>query len=283
VLPYWDWSRDSQAPERSAILSNTYLGGNGASSTSCVTNGAFANWQATVPNRHCLRRRFNGGNTIPAFYSAEALEAILRQSSTYDSFRTSIEGGPHGAVHVGIGGNGGDFSTMYSPNDPLFYLHHTFIDLLWSEWQARNPTKANTYNGGSARSTDNMVPFSVQVQSTFKTADLCYNYNRFGAKLPSTNNRRALGDLFSSSSKHRELSSFVSAFSSRRSFQRVSATDRTTRRKIRTPEPLPDSYIKANNLVISDVRETESLLANLTMALNDIPDFVPLAVIPDSA
>jgi hypothetical protein len=26
-----------------------------------------------------------------------------------------------------------------SPNDPLFFLHHAFTDLLWSEWQHRNP------------------------------------------------------------------------------------------------------------------------------------------------
>jgi Common central domain of tyrosinase len=26
-----------------------------------------------------------------------------------------------------------------SPNDPLFYLHHAFVDLIWTEWQVENP------------------------------------------------------------------------------------------------------------------------------------------------
>ncbi|MEV8530040.1 MULTISPECIES: tyrosinase family protein [unclassified Streptomyces] len=26
-----------------------------------------------------------------------------------------------------------------SPNDPLFFVHHAFTDLLWSEWPQRNP------------------------------------------------------------------------------------------------------------------------------------------------
>ena len=25
-----------------------------------------------------------------------------------------------------------------SPGDPLFYLHHAYIDKLWWEWQSRN-------------------------------------------------------------------------------------------------------------------------------------------------
>jgi Common central domain of tyrosinase len=33
-----------------------------------------------------------------------------------------------------------------NPNDPLFYAHHAFIDLIWYEWQQRNPNLANTYS-----------------------------------------------------------------------------------------------------------------------------------------
>ena len=27
---------------------------------------------------------------------------------------------------------------MTSPNDPLFWLHHCYIDKLWAEWQEKN-------------------------------------------------------------------------------------------------------------------------------------------------
>ncbi len=26
-----------------------------------------------------------------------------------------------------------------SPNDPVFWLHHAFVDLVWSRWQRANP------------------------------------------------------------------------------------------------------------------------------------------------
>ncbi|KAI9291217.1 Di-copper centre-containing protein, partial [Neoconidiobolus thromboides FSU 785] len=145
VLPYWDWSIDAQDPERSVVFK--IFGGNGKGRDKCVTDGPFANSIMRVPNRHCLRRDFDDGNKISSLISTEALELILSRSKTFDQFRKQIEGNPHGAVHMNIGGDRGDFNTMYSPNDPIFYLHHVFIDLLWFEWQERNPRLANTYNG----------------------------------------------------------------------------------------------------------------------------------------
>lgn len=41
----------------------------------------------------------------------------------------------HAAVHVWVGGtNGvvGDMSMMTSPRDPIFYIHHSHVDYLWS-------------------------------------------------------------------------------------------------------------------------------------------------------
>ncbi|KAI9290605.1 Di-copper centre-containing protein, partial [Neoconidiobolus thromboides FSU 785] len=105
--------------------------------------------------------------------SREALELILSRSKTFDQFRQQIEGAPHGAVHMNIGGDKGDFSTMYSSNDPIFYLHHAFIDLLWFEWQERNPRVSNTYNGKidgkNVNSNDKLMPYNIQVSQTLNT------------------------------------------------------------------------------------------------------------------
>lgn len=184
VLPYWDWTRDSQAPERSAIFSPAYFGGNGTGSNRCVTTGAFAGWRVRFPNTRCLQRQYNGGSTIGSWYSPAMTENLLNNNrQSYDQFRRALEGSPHASVHVNIGG---DMAQMYSPNDPLYWIHHAFIDLLWAEWQARNPNLANTYGGGGASLTNTMIPFGVRVASTLDTRALGYTYPRWSGSSQAT-------------------------------------------------------------------------------------------------
>jgi len=42
-------------------------------------------------------------------------------------------------VHRWIGSNMGDAT---SPNDPVFFLHHCYIDMLWEKWRKQHPTSA---------------------------------------------------------------------------------------------------------------------------------------------
>ncbi|KAL7545914.1 hypothetical protein ACHAWF_009268 [Thalassiosira exigua] len=51
---------------------------------------------------------------------------------TFQGFSPEFEGYPHGIVHIFIGKN---MATMYSPDDPLFFPHHTNIDRVWAIWQ----------------------------------------------------------------------------------------------------------------------------------------------------
>jgi len=43
---------------------------------------------------------------------------MVKASRDYNDLRNAIEPGPHGNVHYGIGG---DFSTMASVTDPIFW------------------------------------------------------------------------------------------------------------------------------------------------------------------
>ena len=38
----------------------------------------------------------------------------------------------HNRVHLWVGGN---MAPMTSPNDPVFFLHHCFVDKAWADWQ----------------------------------------------------------------------------------------------------------------------------------------------------
>ncbi|KAJ9048952.1 hypothetical protein DSO57_1029502 [Entomophthora muscae] len=317
IIPYWDWTIDSQAPENSPVLSSSYFGGNGRLSDNCVVQGTFAGWNSEIPTTHCLKRQYSSGNKISSFYSTEAIEAILLKSKNYNQLRTSIEGGPHGTVHTGIGGNNGDMTNMYSPNDPIFYAHHAFIDLLWNEWQMRNPSLANTYNGGSASSSDNMIPFNVPVSSVFNTKapGFCYTYPRWNAILPPVQSTQSSSFQAPQPTPSQSSSTSTSAsptfsaptfkfptfsagtFLARRQYSvlndilsnltnltanieqltKVSPIDRTTSHKIRTPAPLSDAFIAMNNLDLSQVRGDESILAQLVETLNSMPNFIPSA------
>lgn len=53
----------------------------------------------------------------------------------------SLEGTPHGAVHVDVGGWMGSVPT--AAQDPIFYLHHCNIDRLWNLWLAQGGGRSN--------------------------------------------------------------------------------------------------------------------------------------------
>lgn len=72
------------------------------------------NWRVSYPNFGCLHRVFANGRSTGAFYPTVVLESIRDQSVNYESYRQAIEAGPHGSVHVQIGG---DMNTMFSPNE----------------------------------------------------------------------------------------------------------------------------------------------------------------------
>ncbi len=55
---------------------------------------------------------------------------------TYDVFWQQLEDVIHNPPHSWVGGV---MASTASPGDPVFYLHHCWIDLLWAEWQLANP------------------------------------------------------------------------------------------------------------------------------------------------
>ncbi|MGW4648163.1 tyrosinase MelC2 [Kitasatospora sp. NPDC004289] len=151
TLPYWDWTADRTTS--ATIWGADFMGGNGRSSDGQVTTGPFAystgNWTLTVrpDSRNYLRRSLaTSVAQLPTRTEADGVLAIAEYdaapwNSTSAGFRNNLEGwrgvNLHNRVHVWVGGM---MSTGMSPNDPVFWLHHCFIDKLWSEWQKRHPS-----------------------------------------------------------------------------------------------------------------------------------------------
>lgn len=121
ALPYWDWTIDAQAPERSPLMqsnSNSFGTQNVNSNGNCINDGAFKGWYTNEPDRNqCVNR--GGQSIIGAFSSTESVVAFIENDGDYNSFLNDLEYGPHAVVHNNMGGYMG---TMASPNDPLFFM-----------------------------------------------------------------------------------------------------------------------------------------------------------------
>ncbi len=55
---------------------------------------------------------------------------------SYAAFWPELESAIHNPPHRWVGGR---MRSAASPHDPVFYLHHAWIDLLWVRWQAGHP------------------------------------------------------------------------------------------------------------------------------------------------
>ncbi|KAF7358946.1 Tyrosinase central domain-containing protein [Mycena sanguinolenta] len=169
ALPYWDWSLDVASGRplaESPVFDRVFgFGGNGAdidgyegsfgnksmlasagwvapgSGGGCVTDGPFAQFMLSVGpgydiTDHCMTRAIND-NMQP--FLTPALVAALMPLTTFEEFRIELEGTPvtetlrvHDAGHNAVDGEMGD--RYSSPGDPLFYLHHAFLDKIWWDW-----------------------------------------------------------------------------------------------------------------------------------------------------
>ncbi|ORZ31120.1 hypothetical protein BCR44DRAFT_1516395 [Catenaria anguillulae PL171] len=124
ALPYWDELADSRAPLSSSIFTADGLG--------LMRSGPLS-----APDAAASKSRDGGRfNWIPG---SASMAAALRGFETFGEMSGVIEIVPHNSYHGLIGGHMGNPSI--SPADPVFWLHHAYIDLLWATWQglsARN-------------------------------------------------------------------------------------------------------------------------------------------------
>ena len=96
--------------------------------------------------------------------------------------------GPHGYGHNGIGSVMADVSS--SPSDPVFYMHHLFVDRNFWLWQKADASRLDTVDGcADAKSPctpltlDTVITLQglrpdVTVRDVINTLDgkMCYQY-----------------------------------------------------------------------------------------------------------
>lgn len=145
TVPYWRWSLEATRPFSSTIwAANGGFGGTGGRN-GCVSNGPFASpWTTQEVPPRCLTRAFN----TRATFATEAditrvIDSNCPSASQFTCFANGIES-YHNYVHGSIGGH---MVGTLSTNDPMFFMHHSYIDRLWARWQSKSTAHVNAYGG----------------------------------------------------------------------------------------------------------------------------------------
>jgi outer membrane lipoprotein-sorting protein len=112
-LPYWDSSVD-QSPSAS-LWRHSFLG---------QFDGL---WR--------LQRSLGTVASLPSPALVQRTQSRTGYGTYWDELERLVHNPPHRWV-------GGQMATVTSPRDPVFYLHHAWIDLLWVQWQRANPNAA---------------------------------------------------------------------------------------------------------------------------------------------
>jgi len=154
ALPYWDWFGSSSMPKE------------------------FAD-------------KTSSGEENPLFHKSRAflkrtlVKAALNEP-TFVNFQSTLEGNPHGTVHVMVGGEMGYQET--SARDPIFWAHHTNIDRMWNVWLTldgarRNPTDRNWLNQQFVFDVDGKK--AITVSDMLNNEALGYRYDNVAVTGPS--------------------------------------------------------------------------------------------------
>ncbi|CAB04594.1 ShKT domain-containing protein [Caenorhabditis elegans] len=141
-IPYWDSVMDSYLPDPrdSIMFSDLFVGGTDYYGN--VVTGPFAYWR-TIEGRSTILRNLgaegqlfneNQVNTIVAQNTIENTLAYTapQPGCPYPNNYGAIEYS-HSNIHLWIGGDMKPPST--SANEPIFFMHHSFVDYLWELWR----------------------------------------------------------------------------------------------------------------------------------------------------
>lgn len=181
AIPYWDWT--DYAGTLGELLVDTAFGPNGTGPAMTVSSGYFAPtapvatppwWPSGLTGWNCqfVQDGLPNGlvrNIVSAAAVATQIQVRdiilqlgyfiapdLTNRATWTGLWIELEFGPHGAGHNWFSSPipGTPFAHMshmfISPNDPMFFLHHSQVDRVWAMWQRDGHEGVANYEPGVA-------------------------------------------------------------------------------------------------------------------------------------
>ena len=121
-----------------------------------------------------LGRTFGAsGASLPTPRQAQQASSL----GSYAEFWPNLERIVHNPPHPWVGGVMGGAA---SPGDPIFYLHHCWIDLLWAHWQLLRPGAAFVASAAGKGLNDHMHPWATTPADVIDYTTInVYDYPRF--------------------------------------------------------------------------------------------------------
>ncbi|TGJ83116.1 hypothetical protein E0Z10_g5643 [Xylaria hypoxylon] len=195
AMPWWDETKHAGAFANSDIFTDAWFGHLPAMTSdnqgTCIESGEFSNTMLHVGpgsgnTDHCLSRAVDESQTAQC--NKDFTNSCLSMKS-YEEFRDCFELGPHGYGHNGIGAVMAEVSA--SVGDPIFFMHHLFVDHTFRIWQNAMPSRRTTISGCADKanpctpitldtklSTSGLRP-DVTVREVLNTLSgtICYRYD----------------------------------------------------------------------------------------------------------
>jgi len=172
-LPYWDWtSKRAQKEGIPAIFTDqTY--------TDPATKKEVPNplYKAgiTFKNTDKLVETSRTPGPISGLHVLPGMVHRANRAKSYDRFCPQIEQ-PHNSVHGWVGGTMGVVS--YAAFDPVFWVHHCFIEKLFCDWQDQTSAPISTAIAGQV-----LAPFNKKTDDVWNYKTLGYRYAPEGARV----------------------------------------------------------------------------------------------------
>jgi tyrosinase len=153
AVPYWNWAVDRDIPKlfQDPVFTPTF--------DLDVYVWSQPGFPPVLGTYNIKVKRFPGTDPdVPELPTQQDID-LAKSETVFPRFSLTLEGRPHGRVHVWIGGVNPDpdpnniFDSVgamgdphISPCDPIFYLHHANLDRIWAGWQKKLEEQGNTSN-----------------------------------------------------------------------------------------------------------------------------------------
>ncbi|PSR88711.1 tyrosinase [Coniella lustricola] len=178
-MSWWDEEADANAGKlfQSEMWSANSFGGNGTGADLCLMDGAFANTTMHIgpgleDSSYCLYRDQTA--EFVQYMGTDKLTECKSHNDYYGFFNCMVDfnTSPHVAGHNATGGMMSDIYA--SAGDPMFFMHHNYIDRVWWQWQAGNSSSRLTDMSGNAYNMTTLEVNGVTLPASELNATLDY-------------------------------------------------------------------------------------------------------------